>query len=550
MATRTATGQTYTPTTTTTRPAPQVEGLPPGVYWTSLPDGTRVRSDDPRARADNARQNAETRANAESGGVQGALTNFQNNVVEGVPNALGNRAINTAQDARTAINVPTQTALGVAGSNIDDPGVKAGTATASRILPSTTQHVGVNAPPPPPPPAPPGTPAVVADPKAAADAEAARQLRDQLAAERAGLKPGTAPQVGALAPINAAQAGGPQQVQATNVDYTQINPIERYWASTVAQTPGAVARDPRAAQMNLDAQGQFRDEQAALQAGLHAAAFGIGGPSAAQAILQRGNEEAIAAQFALAGTQHGYGAGAALRAAGRNAAALQGKAALDAAQLRAVEQQQARGQLITATGQGREQDIDIAKTQAGFEQQSGIVGAQLGTQVSISNADRDAARAMKQADLEQAAAAGNAAAQNELNNRQAALNQQANLANQEQGLRASIANQDAQLKTDLANAGFTQQAILQMSDQDLKRQLANAGFQLTQQQIDELRRSNITGETLQAHGQLLNYDTNQKQIEVQRAQLLAQAEAARRAGNMQMWAMFLQMAGALGGALI
>ena len=529
MATRTTSGQTYTPTTTQPRSVPQVEGLPAGVVWTTLKDGTKVRSDDPRWIQEQAAADAAARER-EKNGFQDTLSGAQ----QGLVDAANANPIGDLRDTATAFNgdlvqewnrnnpgvlrtpdewynAATGAEAGVIADNAKDPTLGR---IATDIKNTNLAASGDGVPRPPPAP---GTGAAPAPAPAGsvADAEAARKLRDQLLAER-NPAPTAAPQVTAPSPINPAQAGAAQQITADKGNTPTIAPIERYGAATVDKT--TIDQGP---------QNQVRDQQTQYIKDLQDAAAGKA-PSAAEAQLKRGSEEAIASQFALAGTQHGYGAGAALRAAGRNAAALQQKNNLDTAQVRAQEQATARGQLGGALGQTREQDIGLAGKQA----------------------DIDAARNQTQAQLEQQARAGNAAAQNELNRRQAELSLQGQTTNAQLGLEAGKANQAAKLQTDLANAGFSQQAILQMSDQELKAKLANAGFTLTQEQINDLRAQNANRNAIDSAGQLLDAEGRDKDRELKRLELQQAYDRARQAGDQAQMNAILSAVASIGIALI
>lgn len=68
-----------------------------------------------------------------------------------------------------------------------------------------------------------------------------------------------------------------------------------------------------------------------------------------------------------------------------------------------------------------------------------------------------------------------------------------------QGLDAARANQAANLQTALANAGWSNEAILKMSDQEMQARLANAGFTLTQEQMDDVRARAHVDQVLQAN---------------------------------------------------
>jgi hypothetical protein len=242
-----------------------------------------------------------------------------------------------------------------------------------------------------------------------------------------------------------------QSISATPISAPAISPIERVNASQVAFTPHAFAANASDAKIATEPQGEFRSGQSDLVSQLQDAAAGRT-PSAAELTLQKANADAVAEQSALAGSVNGNGALAAIRAAGKNIAKQEQNNAAQGAIARANEQDQARARLAATLGQGREQDIGLASKQADLTQQSNITNSQLGTQVSISNADRDAARAMKDADLAQAAASGNAAAQNEMQRRQAELKLSADTTSSQLALDAAKSNQQTNLTTGLTDA--------------------------------------------------------------------------------------------------
>lgn len=391
------------------------------------------------------------------------------------------------------------------------------------------------------------------DQKAVADdVAAAREGRDKFLSSYDNYKPREAPQAAAPGAINVTTSATPKlgpaaQTAPTTVgpavqvkpvaDITAptIDPIERYKAATIGQTPGAQAGNVTAATMDVGTQDDIRRRQLDLLNKLE----NPNGPSLAELQMQRGNEEAMASQYALAGAQRGFGAGAALRQAGRNVAALQQKNVLDTSMLRAKEDQDRRAQLLQGYDSTRGTDVDVAKTQAGFQQQANVTNAQLNTQTNISNADRDAARAMKQADLEQAAAAGNAAAQNELNNRQAAMRLDAAKANQATQTTVNTTNATEQNKLNALQAQLTQQGgqfnaaqlndfAKTQADMDLKNSqfnasqandaektkflatvqtnLANLDAKLKQQGMDDAQRDALLKAYLQNQSQALGWD--------------------------------------------
>jgi hypothetical protein len=389
----------------------------------------------------------------------------------------------------------------------------------------------------------------IADQKIAADEKAARDLRDALVAERQ-VTPGTAPQVTGPSPIPAAQVGMPQDVGALRPEAARAAAPAAIATPGIAATPLAAAVQAQNAQINALPQQQFRGDQADLVAGIKAAAFGTGGPSAAELLAQKASQDAIRDQAALAGSVHGYGALAAHRQAARQMAQLDQNAALAAAIARAKETETARGQLIQATGEARGQDINLASSQATLEQQAKLQNAQLGTAVSQTNAELLGKRATTEATLGVDVSKANQDAELRTALANAANEQQANVVGATETNKVAMENADRQLKADMANAGFTQQSLLQLSDQELKTKLANAGFQLTQEQINAQRQDAANQLALQATSALLNYQTGQQQLDMQRKQLAAQIDQARRAGDFQLLGTWLTVAGTVGGALI
>lgn len=252
--------------------------------------------------------------------------------------------------------------------------------------------------------------------------------------------------------MTAAHAMGAAPIGAPVVLGAQGGPAATYGASTVAPTAGATAGTATASQIAPGAQEEVRRQEMGLISGLQAAAAGTGGPSAAQAQMQKAVDQAIATQQSLVAGARGTGRiGASLRA-GANIADITGRSAADSAILRAQEQAQARGELGQALTATRGADVTVGATNATLGNQVALQNAAGTTSVNISNADRLGAKSMKDADLQQAAAAGNAAAQNELNIRNAELRQGASISSAGMSLEAQKANQSSSLATALENA--------------------------------------------------------------------------------------------------
>jgi hypothetical protein len=113
-------------------------------------------------------------------------------------------------------------------------------------------------------------------------------------------------------------------------------------------------------------QSQFRQNQAGLIAQLEAMARGQG-PSAAALQMRDAMDRASATQASAAAGAGGRGvnAGAAMRQAMNNTAAVQSQGARDTATLRAQEQLNAIGQLGQVVGQARGQDDQMSQFNAG-----------------------------------------------------------------------------------------------------------------------------------------------------------------------------------------
>jgi hypothetical protein len=199
----------------------------------------------------------------------------------------------------------------------------------------------------------------------------------------------------------------------------------------------------------------------------------------------------VASQYALATSgSKGY-SGAALRAAGRNAASLQQQNNAQTGVLRAQEEAATRTELGNALTSTRGADLAAATNEADLGLRAGIANQGAGLE--------------------------------------------AGKANQTAYIDVQKANQGAALQKSLADAGFSQQAMLHMSDQELQTRLANAGFLVDQERIDDLRAYQHQQTLLQAQGQVLSASgaaagsAQERMLQLQ--QLQQQYEAARQRGD-------------------
>lgn len=133
----------------------------------------------------------------------------------------------------------------------------------------------------------------------------------------------------------------------------------------------AKVADPRAAMINMAPQDQFRSMQQNVAGQLAQQALGQGSSIANQQMKQ-GQEAAAAQQFAQLASARGGASPALARQAMQNNAATESQLAQQAGINRLQEQQQAAQTFGQVGGQARAQDIGLATSQAGMEQQANM----------------------------------------------------------------------------------------------------------------------------------------------------------------------------------
>lgn len=205
--------------------------------------------------------------------------------------------------------------------------------------------------------------------------------------------------------------------------------------AATSQAAKSQAAKSQAAVIDQNPQNQIRDRQAGLADILTQSANGQG-PSAAQAQLQAGTDASISSALALAHSGRGGSSSVAMKNALMQNGQTMQAASNQAAQLRAQEQQQARGQLAGVLDSSRGADIGVATSQAGLNQGAALQNSAQQQQTAIANA---------------------------ANQQQTGL---ANAANQQQ---TSLANQDAAFKKNDAIAkllaqGFSQDQATHAAD--------------------------------------------------------------------------------------
>lgn len=230
---------------------------------------------------------------------------------------------------------------------------------------------------------------------------------------------------------NAREIYAAQIAPAAGVGVQDLAPTATYEGAQVAP-----AQQFEAATIDPVQQAQFREKQMQLANALQLQANGQGPSLAALQLKDAMNRNIAGLRGSLAGT--GTPRALAARILAQQYGQASQQTAMQAAQARILEQQNAQQQLAALAASGREADIGLATNQAGLTQQ---------------------------------AAAANAAAVNAVGTQQANLTQQAGLANQaatnqmsqfanDQALRAALANQVAANTRAQNQAQLEQQATL------------------------------------------------------------------------------------------
>lgn len=396
----------------------------------------------------------------------------------------------------------------------------------------------------------------------AADAQVARDMRQQFGDQLAGYQFQPAPeqqraQVGPvqqatgaafdpLATAGTAQATGAQLGPAAQAGVTQAaggnlgaaaqaGPVER------AQT----------AQINMGPQAELRARQMALADATQAAMNGQA-PSVAAQLLKQGADRNIAQQYALAASARGQNVGLAARNAAQGAATIGAQQAADAALLRAKEITDARAQLGGLLEGVRGADVNLATSQAGFENQTGMFNAGEANNTSrfnvgqVNDQERMRAQLAQQLGIANAgfsneASMFNAGQTNDLAAQRAQLEQQLSTFNAGQSNQVGMFNAGAQNERSalqaqlaqqlgIANAGFQNTAGIAQANLD-NSAFANSlqaymqGKQLSVQEQENLRQA-----MLAASGQSLTAQTEMAKAEALRQGAMLSAGSSILAG--------------------
>lgn len=348
-----------------------------------------------------------------------------------------------------------------------------------------------------------------------------RQLTNDAKINRADLEKYNGAEIGQIERMQAAEIGQIERGQAA-----QLKQAERVENINIGQTNQALAAQARAAQLGRQ-DAEFRAGQTQLMGQLQDQAAGRG-PSLAASQYQEAAEKNIASQMGASAAMGGRNAGLAQRQLATQAAAQGQQTARDVSNIRMQEQMQARQQLTGLTQTGREQDINVARTQAELQQQTALANmqaqqqtnltnvaalnerqmqqaqlnaqlklanqqaqnqfalqqGQFGQQMNLANMQAFNERQWQQAQLQQQAFSTNAQAYNQRAIEQARLQQQANLANQQYSNQALFANQQAALQNQQLNDAMARYYTEAGLSLDARQQQAMMAYQTMQAQQD------------------------------------------------------------------
>ena len=306
--------------------------------------------------------------------------------------------------------------------------------------------------------------------------------------------------------------------------------------AAAGQSVAAVA-DPSVradlAKYDTSLEGQTRDQQQGLIAGLNGAIAGTD-PSVAAILLRQATDRNIQNQYALAASAPGMNAGLAARQAMMGASDLNSQAAASQALLRAQEIATMRGQLGEVLNTTRAGDIGVANTTFGAEQgvnndyagaqntrsnlnaqlanttgianagnttQANVASANNATSASIASANNATNAAQTNAQLAAQTAIANANNQAKLASDQAQLQTQASLANANNQTNASQTTAQLANAIALANANNANDLSKTQGQYTTQTNIANANNQINQQQANTTQQNDLAQNALTGAGQ-------------------------------------------------
>lgn len=324
--------------------------------------------------------------------------------------------------------------------------------------------------------------------------------------------------------------GQAQAGQAAGTQLEQIQPITKAKLDySVAARSGAAAAGQGQAQQ-VDTGGALKEQQAAGLDTLKQAALGQA-PSAAEEQMKRGMAANIASQYAMARTAHGAGRVGALENAQSNEEQINNQAVGAAAELRAGEQAQARGQYAQQLNAVRGQDIGAQTTNAQLGTQTSLANAAANTDVSKFNTSTDAdtarfnagqanQRSLQQGAYDQEAAMKQFDAQNQRNIEQGRIGSTERMFNagQQTGTSQFNAGQQSDVQKFLAGLGQNNQQFNAQQGNEQQRYFAGLGAQVGMYNAGQSNEMGRAQGNLDFQGQQSNADFQTRWAQMDDAQ--------------------------------
>lgn len=335
---------------------------------------------------------------------------------------------------------------------------------------------------------------------AAVDSASAKTstLADSLA-EKANKAKVTNQVINAPERVGEGQITAPKDVNANVMQSAKVGQAGQMNAAQVKQAADAMAAKGTAAQINMQQANAQQGNQNQLISALQQQMAGKG-PSLAQGQLKQATDRGIAQQMAMAASTGNSPLGA--RQAMQNQAQIQQQAAADSAQTRIQEQQAATSQLGNAIEGARSQDINLATTQAGMEQQTGIANLSNEQQTELANMAKEQQTLMEQAGMDQEAMRINNANEQATKMAQAGFDQQTIIANETNRLTALTGNRDTALAIATGNAQRAQAAQQFNSQANTAVQTQNAANDMAAQQATISAQQNYANQAMGGYGSL------------------------------------------------
>lgn len=265
---------------------------------------------------------------------------------------------------------------------------------------------------------------------------------------------------------------------------------------------------------------------------------------------KRLSDQAMAGQMSMQASARPGQAAMAQRLAAQNMGRISGDMAGRLQEAQLAERNAAAQQYGNLGGLIRGQDNQLGMFNAGEQNQTGRLNAQLGTQVNMGNANNATSTNIAQGQLSGQIGMFNAGQKNQTNWKQGDLTQQNNQFNAGEGNKVNIEQGRIDTSNNQFNAGEANKGIFQQADIDAKTGMFNAGERNTADRardilftdLERIKQKNLKDyqDGLISYDQMLNSNSENR---AQRENLLNIAKIQAQAGNPSMLEKIISGAG-------